>query len=227
PYHFAALAADVSALLDSLGLAAQPVVLLGHSTGGMLAAHFALLYPGRVAKLVLEDPIGLEDYSRLAPPQSTETLYQAELKNRDPVKIAAFFARYFTEPRPDLVPDLAKVPVGVAKSRDFPTWAKASARAYQMIYTEPVIERFAAIATPTLLVVGAEDHAAPFAAYAAPEIRSTMGQNAALAQAAAATMPHARLEIIPECGHIPHLERPTAFKKVLFDFLNDPLTPNP
>ncbi len=36
-------------------------MLVGHSTGGILATRFALLYPERVAKLVLVNPLGLND----------------------------------------------------------------------------------------------------------------------------------------------------------------------
>jgi len=58
-YSFHQMAANTRALLDRLGIAR--VVVVGHSMGGMLAARFTLLYPGMVDKLVLEDPIGLED----------------------------------------------------------------------------------------------------------------------------------------------------------------------
>src|ERR1700704_1896461 len=42
-YSFQQLAANTRALLDHLGV--QRVTLLGHSTGGMLAVRYALLYP--------------------------------------------------------------------------------------------------------------------------------------------------------------------------------------
>jgi pimeloyl-ACP methyl ester carboxylesterase len=64
-YSFHRLAALNRQLLDSLGI--QKAVLMGHSMGGMLASRFALLYPERTAQLVLENPIGLEDYRRFVP----------------------------------------------------------------------------------------------------------------------------------------------------------------
>lgn len=45
--------ADVTALLDTLG---RPVVLVGHSLGGYLAATAALARPDLVSAVVLEDP---------------------------------------------------------------------------------------------------------------------------------------------------------------------------
>jgi len=77
-YSFHLLAANTARLLDTLGVSRAAV--LGHSTGGMLAVRFALLYPERTSALILEDPLGMEDY-RVAPPQSDDELYQNELHN--------------------------------------------------------------------------------------------------------------------------------------------------
>jgi pimeloyl-ACP methyl ester carboxylesterase len=76
-YSFQQLAANTAALLDHLGVGR--VAALGHSTGGMTAARFALMNADRVTHLVLEDPLGLADYRVGIPPQSEETLYQHEL----------------------------------------------------------------------------------------------------------------------------------------------------
>ena len=68
-YSFQQLAANTHALLASLG--ARSVVLIGHSTGGMLAARYALMYPDEVSALVLVNPIGLEDWKALGVPALT------------------------------------------------------------------------------------------------------------------------------------------------------------
>lgn len=47
------MAADLAALLDELGIGRAHVV--GHSFGGAVALHFAVLHPERVASLVLAD----------------------------------------------------------------------------------------------------------------------------------------------------------------------------
>jgi pimeloyl-ACP methyl ester carboxylesterase len=217
-YSFQLLAANTAHLLDALHV--TKAVVLGHSTGGMLAVRFALMYPERVGQLILEDPIGLEDYRTLAPAQSDKTLYDAELQKMDAEEIRAFYAHYFAAPRPDLYEPLADVQIRVTLSGEYPRWAKASALAYQMIYQQPVRYEYRLLKPPTLVVVGEQDHTAPFSKYATPEIRGRMGHIAELARAAAKEMPHGAVVVIPDCGHIPHIERPAEFKKAIFDFLN-------
>jgi pimeloyl-ACP methyl ester carboxylesterase len=53
-YAIAALAGDLEAVLEHLGL--SRVILVGHSLGGTVAAEFAGRHPGRVAGLLLLDP---------------------------------------------------------------------------------------------------------------------------------------------------------------------------
>ena len=98
-YSFHLLAANTARLLDNLGI--DQVAVVGHSTGGMLAVRFALVFPQRVSDLILEDSLGMEDY-RVGPPQSDEALYRNALNNTDPARIRAFFARYFVHPKPEL-----------------------------------------------------------------------------------------------------------------------------
>ncbi|MFT8422310.1 MAG: alpha/beta fold hydrolase [Gluconacetobacter sp.] len=49
----------------------QKAVLIGHSTGGMLAIRYALMYPRELTHLVLVDPIGLEDWLQKGVPYRT------------------------------------------------------------------------------------------------------------------------------------------------------------
>jgi pimeloyl-ACP methyl ester carboxylesterase len=216
-YSFQLLAANTAQLLDALGV--QEIVLVGHSTGGMLAVRFALMYPERVTQLVLEDPIGLEDYRVHIPPQTDETLYRAELANTDAEKLRAFYARYFANPRPELSEPLAEVHIRATLSGEYPRWAKAYALAYQMIYQQPVRYEYRLLESPTLLIVGAQDHTVPLASYASPEARATMGDFVAMGRAAVKELRHGTLVVVPECGHIPHLEKPGEFQQAVTGFL--------
>jgi pimeloyl-ACP methyl ester carboxylesterase len=78
-FSFQQLAGNTNALLRSLGV--QRATVIGHSTGGMLAVRYALLYPEEVDKLVLVNPIGLEDWKVMGVPwQSVDTWYRRELQ---------------------------------------------------------------------------------------------------------------------------------------------------
>ena len=217
-YSFQLLAANTAALLDHLGVG--QVAVLGHSTGGMTATRFALMYPDRVTHLVLEDPLGLADYRTGIPPQTEETLYDHEIHWTDPEVIRDYVKGYFVHPeRVDWQP-LADVLVRVTLSPDYPRWARAAALTFQMIYQQPVRYEYPSIAAPTLLIVGAEDHTVPLANYAAkPDDVAPLGDFPKLAAAAAEDIPRARHVVLPECGHIPHLEVPDAFLAELLPFL--------
>jgi pimeloyl-ACP methyl ester carboxylesterase len=216
-YSFQLLAGNTAHLLDTLG--AQKVTVIGHSTGGMLAVRFALMYPDRVAQLVLEDPIGLEDYRVNIPPQTDDFLYRMELANTDAAKIRAFYEHYFAHPQPEISDPLAEVQIRVTLSGEYARWAKASALAYQMIYQQPVRYEYGLIQPPTLLVVGEKDHTVPLASHAPAEARAKMGNFVELGRAAAKDIPHATLVVVPDCGHIPHVEKPLKFEQALLGFL--------
>jgi pimeloyl-ACP methyl ester carboxylesterase len=95
---FHLLAENTKRLLDSLGINKAAVV--GHSMGGMVATRFALMYPEFTTKLVLEDPIGLEDYKEKAPYVSTEKLYEAQLAQPEE-KVTDYMRAYYAKPKPE------------------------------------------------------------------------------------------------------------------------------
>ena len=76
-YSIHGLATNIKKLLDTLGV--KEVAVIGHSMGGMLATRFALMYPETATRLVLENPIGLEDYRRFVPYVSVDEQYRNEL----------------------------------------------------------------------------------------------------------------------------------------------------
>jgi pimeloyl-ACP methyl ester carboxylesterase len=69
-FSFSQLAENTKAVLDKLQI--DKIIVLGHSMGGMIATRFTLQYPEKVEKLILENPIGLEDYKTFAAYQSID-----------------------------------------------------------------------------------------------------------------------------------------------------------
>lgn len=58
-YTFAMMADFTRRLMDSRQIG--DAINIGHSTGGMLAMHFAVMYPDKVSRLVLINPPRLTD----------------------------------------------------------------------------------------------------------------------------------------------------------------------
>jgi pimeloyl-ACP methyl ester carboxylesterase len=216
PYSFDLLAANTAALLDALDV--KKATIVGHSMGGMLAVRFARNYPGRTEKLVLENPIGLEDYRFKVPVQTTQQVYEGELKNTRALNHRNFLKTYFVEWKPEYE-KFVEVRSRVALGGEYPRWAKAAALTYQMIYQQPVRHEFGLIQAPTLLVIGQEDRTTLGRGAVTPDVLKTLGQYPRLGKEAARDIPNSKLVEIKNVGHIPHLEAPDIFHKALLDFL--------
>ena len=214
-YSFHQMAANTRALLDRLGIAR--VVVVGHSMGGMLAARFTLLYPGMVDKLVLEDPIGLEDYRAFVPYAPVEELYKSEL-NATYEKLLNYQKGYYTNWKPEYeqyVRDQAWVLGTGEYARD----ALASALTSEMVYQQPVCYEFSRIERPTLLIIGREDRTVPGKARLSPEMKAIAGDYPKLGKKTQEMIRGSKLVEVQGAGHIPHIERPEAFDQALLAFL--------
>ncbi len=215
-YSFDLLAGNTAKLLDTLGVG--KVSIVGHSMGGMVATRFALNYPERVEKLVLENPIGLEDYHAGTGPVADETLYQAELNATDIEPIRAYYKNYFVTWKPEYESFL-EVRARLMLSGEFPRAAKSSALTYQMILQQPVVYQFPQLRMPTLLVIGQSDRTVVGKNYMKPAVAATFGDYPALGKRAAKAIPNAKLVEMANIGHIPHLEAPAEFHRSLISFL--------
>jgi pimeloyl-ACP methyl ester carboxylesterase len=142
-----------------------------------------------------------------------------EVNWTDPEVIDAYVAGYFVHTDPKVYQPFADVLVRVTLSPQYPQWARAAALTFQMIYQQPVRYEYHLIAPPTLLIVGAEDHVVPLGQYAKPEDAARLGEFKVLSEQAARDIPRAERVVIPECGHIPHLEFPDRFFAEFLPFL--------
>ena len=137
-YTFQQLAANTRALLASLGV--KRVILVGHSTGGMLAMRWALTFPDEVSQLALVDPIGLEDWGAKGVPwQSVDAWREQELKTsaqslRD-YEQATYYAGEWRPEYQRWVDMLAGLYNGPGKQ----AVAENSARIDDMIFNQPVV----------------------------------------------------------------------------------------
>jgi pimeloyl-ACP methyl ester carboxylesterase len=215
PYSFHALAATTKGLLDTLGV--KQVAVVGHSMGGMLATRFARLYPEATTHLVLENPIGLEDYRVHVPWQSTEALYQEQLQSTEE-GIRKYHRTYYVAWKPEYE-EYVRVPARQLQSGEYPRLAWVAAATQQMIYEQPVVYEFPQVERPTLLVIGQEDRTVVGKAKVPPALLPKLGQYPELGKKAAAAFPQATLVPLPGVGHIPHFEAPEKFHSALLGFL--------
>jgi pimeloyl-ACP methyl ester carboxylesterase len=215
PYSFHEMGRHTKSLLDELGVKETAVV--GHSMGGMLAVRFALMYPDTVSRLVLENPIGFEDYRAKVPSVPTSKIYETEMK-RTEESIRAYHRNYYVQWKPSY-DEWVQVHYRWTLSGEHPRLAKASALTAQMIYEQPVVHEFPLIRTKTLLIIGQEDRTAMGKDRVSEEQRKTLGNYPELGKAAAKAIPDSRLIALEGIGHVPHFEAPERFHQELLEFL--------
>ena len=217
-YTFQLLARNTRALLDSLGI--ERAGILGHSMGGMLATRFALMYPDATDRLILVNPIGLEDWkAKGVPYQTVEEWYRNELKSTyESIKNYQVQSYYHGEWKEAYEPWLLML-AGWTLSPEYPVIAWNSALTYDMVYTQPVVYEFPQVKVPTLLIIGQLDRTALGKNLVSEEVRQTLGNYPRLGQETAAAIPNARLVELDGVGHLPHIEAYERFLEPLLGFL--------
>ncbi len=175
-------------LLDTLGLAR--VHLVGASLGGWIAAAMATMASHRLASLVLVDPVGIKVEGWIYP-----FLFAMELPEvvhtvfHDPAAAVAL------APRDGGVDTLLEL------YRQQTALARVAWNPY--LYDPRLPRRLGRITAPTLLCWGARDRLAPVAPCAAAWQRA---------------IPGAVLRVVPDTGHVPHLEAPAEVAGAVTDF---------
>lgn len=214
-YTFAALADNTARLLEHLRV--ERAVVIGNSMGGMLAVHFARRHPQKVVALVLENPLGLEDYRPVIPPQETAQLVRLEMA-QTPASYRQFVRSYFPNWKPEYeryVEQFARVQL----SGDYPRYALISALTYQMIYDGPIYDELPRLTVPTLLVIGQQDRTVFGRRFAPPEAVRSLGNFPQLGRQTQQRIPGSVLKEFHNVGHVPHLEAPERFHAVVQDFI--------
>ncbi|WEK70032.1 MAG: alpha/beta hydrolase [Candidatus Chryseobacterium colombiense] len=216
-FSFSQLAENTKVILDELKI--DKTIVLGHSMGGMVAARFTLLYPERVQKLILENPIGLEDYKTFAAYQTIDQAYQSELKNTaETYKNYQLKFYYDNKWKAEYQPWLDLI-AGWTLHPDYPKVAWDAALTSDMIYNQPVCYEFKNIKTPTLLIIGTRDRTAIGKDRAPKELQSKMGQYQELGKKTQQQIEGSKLVEIENVGHLPHIEVYDKFWNALYEFI--------
>lgn len=155
-YSFQQLAQNTHGLLQNLNI--SKAIVIGHSTGGMLATRYSLMYPQAVERLVMINPIGLEDWKAKGVPwRSVDRWFEREL-NTTAEGIRNYEQRTYYggrwKPEYDRWVDML---AGLNNGPGHRLVAWNSALIYDMIFTQPVYYEFKDLQTPTTLMIGTAD----------------------------------------------------------------------
>jgi len=216
-FSFSQLADNTKAILDELNI--DKTIVLGHSMGGMVATRFTLLYPEKVQKLILENPIGLEDYKTFAAYQTIDQAYQSELKNTAETYKNYQLKFYYDNKWKDEYQPWLDLIAGWTLHSDYPKVAWDAALTSDMIYNQPVCYEFKNIKTPTLLIIGTRDRTAIGKDRAPKELQPKMGQYQELGKKTQQQIAGSKLVEIENVGHLPHIEVYDKFWSALYDFI--------
>jgi pimeloyl-ACP methyl ester carboxylesterase len=217
-YSFHQMAENTKALLDYLGV--KKVDLIAHSMGGMLGVRFTLMFPEAVEKLVLENPIGLEDYRKLVPYIPPQQQYEEEL-NLTYEKLLNYQKTYYPEAWKPEYEVYVQDQASVLGSGEYPRDAWSSALTYEMIYEQPVVYELDEISRPTLLIIGQADRTVVGKNRLPPALQSVAGQYPELGRKAHAAIKESTLVEVPDCGHIPHIQKPEQFRSAVMAFFTN------
>jgi len=208
-YSPAFFARFVGSYLDALGFESSAVV--GNSLGGLIALHLALADPTRVSTLGLVASAGLgqEVTYALRLPSLPGYGEVAVAWGKTPIGAAqrAWLRAPLLFARPERVPGewitehhrLAALP-------GFMEAVEAALRAQIDLggQREVLVDRLPQLEMPTLVVWGERDRVFPYTQ----------------ARTAVSRLRQGILELIPDCGHLPHVERPDRFAVILSRFLD-------
>jgi pimeloyl-ACP methyl ester carboxylesterase len=169
--------------------------LLGQSIGGWTAAEMATMSPASVDRLILVDPVGLK-------PETGEILdvfYHSPAELRD-------LMVYDPQTVPDWDELFGRTPTRAEAeiaTRNREMAARLTWKPY--MHNPRLVQFLPRVANPTLIVWGREDRVVPVEC--GEQYRRLM--------------PNATLRVLKRCGHLPPLEHPDAFARLVVDFLEE------
>ena len=217
-FSFQALAQNTRALLASLGVG--KAIMVGHSTGGMLAARYALMFPDATEALVMVNPVGLEDGKALGVPAPSVDQWRAREAGLTADKIRAYErATYYAGGWKPGYDKWVEMLAGLAQGPGHDVFADVTARIDDMILTQPVVYEFPLIRVPTLLMIGEKDTTAIGKDFAPKDVQAKLGHYAELGPRARDAIPGARLVTFPDAGHAPQIQDAEAFDRALIEGL--------
>ena len=217
-YSFHVMADLTLKLLSAAGVDRASVV--AHSMGGVLGTRLALMAPARVEHLVMVAPLGLSDkFADGGSYTPLPTLIENERKTSfASIKAYQQFTYYGGDWRPEY-DRWVTMRAGMYAGADKERMVMAQARTSDILQTQPVLYEFERLKVPTTFVIGMLDATGAKGGMPKGRVRAAPGSIAAVADAAAARVPGAKLIKLENVGHSPQVETPAEFERLLIDIL--------
>jgi pimeloyl-ACP methyl ester carboxylesterase len=197
-YSIAELAEDTAGLIHALGI--ERAHVLGHSMGGAIAQTLAAEHPHLVEKLILSNT-----FIKFNPVITTAFHWLLALRGQGHPAASIcegalpwiYSNRHLSDP--------ANIEATVAEmlANPHPQPLAAQARQFAALIRFDSGPWFRKISAPTLVIAGEEDLCAPPAG----------------CRELAAGIPGAKLVVLPRAAHVPLLETPAEYARIVLDFL--------
>ncbi len=194
---------DLRGLLDALGVGRA--VLVGCSMGGGAVLDFALRHPERVGALVLVGSAVGGFEGDFEPPEQWDELVAAD-EAGDLGRVSELEVRIWVDGprrRPESVD--ASVRDLVREMNLIALQNEASGLGEELPPDPPAVDRLTEIVAPALILVGDSDQPMTLAA----------------ADLLARELPNAREAVMTGTAHLPNMERPEEFNRILLDYLEE------
>ena len=198
PYLMADYAADVLALIDTLGT--QSAALVGLSMGGYVAMQVLAEAPERVRAVVLADtraPGDDTEARRLSRAAQIDAIRTQGLGHFAEITLPRMFSAAAYNGRPDLVERFRRIIVGQRPEAVIAAAQGIAARG-------DMLDALRQVACPTLILVGSED----------------VATTPADADQLASAIPGSSLVVLPGAGHMSNWETPEPFNAAVRAFLD-------
>lgn len=187
------------------------LTLVGHSLGGGVALLVALSMAdrsdSRLRRMVI---VAGAAYAQRLPPFVTLAYYprltRTALRLIGPERAIRYVLRSIVHDPATVEPSQVRAYAKALQTSEGVRAMLAAARQIVPARLSQLTARYAELDVPTLLLWGRGDRVVPVS----------------IGERLCKELPQAQLEVLDECGHIPHEERPTASLETLEAFLNGP-----
>ncbi|HRQ30438.1 MAG TPA: alpha/beta fold hydrolase [Saprospiraceae bacterium] len=197
PYSISLFAHDLIGFMDALQL--EKVILCGLSMGGYITLNVAHRYPDRFSALILTDTSCKSDTpeAREKRMQTIMDIEQNGLEKYADESLKRLFAPDSLIYKTDETEAVRKMILSTTTTSIFSSLRALATR-------EESCSKLSGINIPTLVITGQADIITP------PEIAEWMHQQ----------IPHSRIHILEEAGHMSNMENPEGFNEQLWMFLS-------